>query len=90
MALTAKRVKPISYVKANAARLLKQVAEDREPIVITQNGSATAVLQDIGSFEGTQDTLALLKILALGMRQVETGKVHRARDVFREVKARRR
>lgn len=89
MTLT-KRVKPISYVKANAARLVKQVAEDREPIVITQNGTATAVLQDLESFEATQDTMALLKILALGMKQVEAGRVHRARDVFRALRARRR
>jgi prevent-host-death family protein len=52
-------VKPISYLKANAAAVLKDLSEQREPLVITQNGEAKAVLQDIASYEETQATLAL-------------------------------
>jgi prevent-host-death family protein len=69
------RVKPISYLKANAADVLAQLASEHEPVVITQNGEARAVLQDIASYENTQETLALLKILALGNREVERGDV---------------
>lgn len=57
------QVKPISYLKANAAEVLSQLAEKREPVVITQNGEAKAVLQDVATYEETQETLALLKIL---------------------------
>jgi prevent-host-death family protein len=69
------QVKPISYLKANAAEVLHKLAEKREPLVITQNGEAKAVLQDVASYEETQETLALLKILALGNRDIEEGKV---------------
>jgi prevent-host-death family protein len=69
------QVKPISYLKANAAEILLDLAQRREPMVITQNGEAKAVLQDVASFESTQETLALLKILALGNRDVEEGKL---------------
>jgi prevent-host-death family protein len=69
------QIKPISYLKANAAEVLLELAEQRRPLVITQNGEAKAVLQDVGSYEETQETLALLKILALGTHQVEQGKV---------------
>ena len=69
------RIKPISYVKANAAELIRELAELREPLVITQNGEATAVMQDVASYEQTQETLALLKVLALGNRQIEQGEV---------------
>lgn len=69
------QVKPISYLKANAAEVLAQLAELREPLVITQNGEAKAVLQDVGSFEEAQETLALLKILALGNQELEAGQV---------------
>jgi prevent-host-death family protein len=69
------QVRPISYLKANAAEVLRQIGEDREPVLITQNGLAKAVIQDVASYEATQDTLALLKILALGNRQVEEGRV---------------
>ncbi len=75
------RIRPISYLKANAADVLEQIGRDREPLVITQNGEARAVLQDVASYEQTQETLALLKVLALGVRQVEQGRVVPARDV---------
>jgi prevent-host-death family protein len=75
------QVKPISYLKANAAELLDRIAEDRRPLVITQNGEAKAVLQDIVSYEETQETLALLKILALGNDQVAAGKVSSLAEV---------
>ena len=84
------RVRPISYVKANAAELIRELAEKREPLVITQNGEATAVMQDVASYEATQETLALLKILALGNRQVEAGRVTPAAEAFRAVRARKR
>ena len=69
------QIKPISYFKANAAEVVRQLAERREPMIITQNGEATAVIQDIASYEETRETLALLKILALGNRQIEAGRV---------------
>ncbi len=83
------QVKPISYLKANAAEVLKRLAERREPLVITQNGEAKAVLQDVVSFEETQETLALLKILALGNRDVAAGKVKSVAEVVAGLRARR-
>ena len=75
------QIRPISYLKANAAEVLDRIAEDRRPLVITQNGEAKAVLQDIVSYEETQETLALLKILALGNDQVAAGKVSSLAEV---------
>lgn len=69
------QVKSISYLKANAAAILSQLARQREPLIITQNGEATAVLQDVVSFEEIQETLALLKLLALGNQEISTAKV---------------
>jgi len=79
-------IKPISYFKANAAEVLLQLAERREPYLITQNGEAKAVIQDIASYENTQETLALLKILALGNHEIEAGKVTPVADVARRLK----
>lgn len=69
------QIKPISYLKANTAEILRRMTERREPLIITQNGVAKAVIQDVASYEQTQETMALLKILALGNRQIEEGKV---------------
>ena len=80
------QIKPISYLKANAAEVLQEIAEQRKPLVITQNGEAKAVLQDVASYEETQETLALLKILALGNQQVAQGKVKPMVAVVRRVR----
>ncbi len=83
------QVKPISYLKANAAEVLARLAERREPLVITQNGEAKAVLQDVASFEETQETLALLKILALGNQNIEAGNVKSVAEVVARLRAKR-
>ncbi len=80
------RIRPISYLKANAAEVVRELAEQREPLVITQNGAAKAVIQDVASFEQTQETLALLKILALGNRQIEAGKTVPAVEAIRRLR----
>jgi len=69
------QIKPISYLKANAAEVLQELAVNREPLVITQNGEAKAVIQDVASYEETQETLAFLKILALGNQQIAENKL---------------
>jgi prevent-host-death family protein len=88
-AMRSSQIKPISYLKANAAEVLDRLAEKREPMLITQNGEAKAVIQDVASYEETQETLALLKILALGSREVEEGKVTPLADVVRRLRARK-
>ena len=80
------QIKPISYFKANAAAIVRQLAIQREPMVITQNGEATAVIQDIASYEETQEAMALLKILALGNRQIEAGQVTPAAAVINRLR----
>ena len=83
------QIKPISYLKANAAGIVRQLAEQRKPLVITQNGEAKAVLQDVVSYEETQETMALLKILALGNRQIEEGRVVAAVDVIQRLRGKK-
>lgn len=84
-----KQIKPISYLKANAAEVLLDIAQSREPLVITQNGEAKAVLQDIASYEQTQETLALLKILALGRKQIEAGETVLVEEAVARIRAKR-
>ena len=82
------RVKPISYLKAHAADVLLDLAERREPMVITQNGEAKAVVQDVASYEETQETLALLKLIALGNRDIEAGRTRSARALVERLRSR--
>ena len=84
-----RQIKPISYLKAHTAEIVRKMNEQQEPLIITQNGEAKVVLQDIESYEQTQQTMALLKILALGMRQIEKGRVQPAADVIRSLREKR-
>ena len=83
------QITPISYLKAHAAELVRGLSGRAEPLVITQNGEAKAVMQDIKAYEETQETLALLKILALGTRQIEESKVQPAEDVIARLRSRK-
>ena len=82
------RIRPISYLKAHAAEIVRTLGDRGEPLVITQNGEAKVVMQDIESYEQMQETLALLKILALGDRQIEAGRVQPAADVTARLRER--
>jgi prevent-host-death family protein len=83
------QVQPISYLKAHAAQVLSELAESRSPLVITQNGEAKAVLQDVASYEETQETLALLKVLALGNQEVDAGRVSPLSEARARLRSRR-
>jgi len=81
------QITPISYLKANAAEVLQVLEEQRKPMIITQNGEAKAVIQDVASYEETQEMLALLKILALGSQQVERGEITPISEVAGRLRA---
>jgi len=83
------QIKPISYLKAHAAEIVRTLGEQQEPLIITQNGEAKVVVQDIKSYEQNQETMALLKILALGNRQIEAGRVAKASDVIGRLREKR-
>ena len=83
-----KAVKPISYLKAHAAELIRDAAHTGGAVVITQNGEATAVLQDLRSYEETQESLAMLKILAQSRHSAEAGHVKPVDEAFRRIRAR--
>jgi len=78
----ADQIKPISYLKASTADAVRMVRETGEPLYITQNGEAKIVIQDIRSYEETQATLALLKILALGEAEVARGETITAQEAL--------
>jgi prevent-host-death family protein len=83
-----KQIKPISYLKASTADAVRIVTDTGEPLFITQNGEARIVVQDIQSYEKNQETLALLKILALGEAEVNRGETTPAAQAFDDIRQR--
>jgi prevent-host-death family protein len=83
------RIKPISYVQSHVSEIVNSLSEIGDPLVITQNGEARAVLLDYDSYERSRETLVLLKILALGNKQIEEEKVVPADQAVNRVRNRR-
>ena len=81
-----KAVKPISYIKSHASQVIRDLESNGEAIVITLKGDAKAIIQDIRQYEKTQESLAMLKILALGKKQAEEGKFQPMNEAFDEVR----
>ncbi len=74
-------IRPISYIKAHTAEILKQLSHTRRPVFITQNGEAKAVLLDTESYQQMKKALGILKIIARGEKDVKDGKFH-SQDTF--------
>ena len=79
-------VKPISYIKSHASEIVRELENNRETIVVTLNGEAKAILQDIHEYEKTQESLSMLKILAIGRKELEEGKSQPIDEAFGEVR----
>ncbi len=78
-------VKPISFFKTHAAEIIRELAENGESMVITQNGEARAVVQDIRTYEETQESLALLKLIVQSRRSIERGELRSAGEVMADL-----
>jgi len=81
-------VKPISYVKAHASEIVRQVAEEQKALIITHNGEAKAVIQDIHSYEQTQEGIAMLKLLGQSSRSSREGESKPVGRAFRDIRRR--
>lgn len=81
-------IKPISYLKTHASEVIRDVAENKKTMVITHNGEAKVILQDVTVFEQTQESLALLKILALSGRNKKNKSVKPLDKTFKDVRNR--
>lgn len=82
-------VKPISYLKTHASEVIRDVAENRKTLIITHNGEAKVILQDVKVYEKTQESIALLKILALSGREIKKGSYKTLEKSFNNIRNRK-
>ena len=82
----AEDIKPISYVKSNTAKILKQIQEKNNPVVITQNGEAKAVLMDVRLYQQIYDTINLLKILSIGENDIKNKRTYTQEALDKKIK----
>jgi len=80
------QVKPISYIKTHASEIIRKISSNRSPVVITLNGEARAILQDITEYEKDRESMAMLKILAMGRKNIEAGNFRPAAAAFQSIR----
>ncbi len=78
-------IKPISFFKTHAADVIKELNETHGFMIITQNGEAKAVIQDIDEYDRIQEALSLLKMVAQGQKDCEEGKTIPADQVLKDL-----
>ena len=76
---------PVSDLRQDAARVLKDVKESSEPVFITQRGRATAVLMSLDAYERSEAQRELLLLLARGEKEIAAGSGHSLEEVLAEV-----
>jgi len=85
-------LKPISYVKAHTTEIVKYVEDSKNPVVITQNGEAKAVIIDIESYQKTLNAIYLAKLLSFGEKDIKNGNVinhETAKKIFEKTLSRK-
>ncbi len=80
-------VKPISYFKTHASEMIKTINEQHQTMIITQNGEAKAVIQDVQSYDNMQESLALMKILVQSQKSAKDKKLKPIRKSFESIRA---
>jgi len=75
-------IKPISYLKSKTADVINRVNETKQSIIITQNGEAKAVIQDIKSYENLRNSLSLLKLIVQSEEDIRNDRVIPQDEMF--------
>ena len=81
-------IKPISYLKTHASEVIRDVSENQKTMVITSNGEAKVVLQDVKVYEQTQEAIALLKIIAISGKSMKEGSYKTLNKTFKDIRKR--
>ena len=81
------KIVPVTDLRQDAAAVLRKLQESEEPLVITQRGRATAVLLNLDAYERSQHERELLRLLALGEREIAKGEGYSLDSVLREADA---
>ncbi|NMW20073.1 MAG: type II toxin-antitoxin system Phd/YefM family antitoxin [Chlorobiaceae bacterium] len=79
------KIHPISYLKSHASKIIKDFEDNRTPLIITQNGEAKMVVMDIRTYEEQIETMAFLKLINMGKKEISQGKFQPAKDFFAEM-----
>lgn len=82
----ATHTKPISYLKANAAKIAQELKDDGEAYIITQNGEAAMVVQSVEEYERKENALAMLQMITQAEQDISAGNTLAAEAAFSQIR----
>jgi prevent-host-death family protein len=77
----------VSDLKQDASATLKRVQKSKRPLIVTQRGKPAAVLLSVDAYQKGEQERKILKLLALGEREIAVGKGYDLDDVLAEADA---
>jgi prevent-host-death family protein len=80
-------IKPISYIKTNAADMINYINDHKNPIIVTQHGEARGVLLDVESYQNMVNALSIMKLLQVSEKSIQDGRVYDNEEVFSSLRA---
>jgi prevent-host-death family protein len=80
-------IKPISYIKTNAADMIDYINDHKNPIIVTQHGEARGVLLDVESYQNMVNALSIMKLLQVSEKSIQDGRGYENEEVFSSLKA---
>jgi len=77
----------LSSLKQDVSATFKRVRRSKQPVVVTQRGKPAAVLLSVNAYEKSEQEREILKMLALGEREIAAGTGYGLDDVLADADA---
>ncbi|MCD4817266.1 MAG: type II toxin-antitoxin system Phd/YefM family antitoxin [Candidatus Cloacimonetes bacterium] len=81
-------IKSLNYFKLHTAEAIQKIIENHQPLILTENGDAKVIVQNIKDYEQFQESIVMLKILALSNKNLQEGKYNQLKESFSSVRNR--
>jgi PHD/YefM family antitoxin component YafN of YafNO toxin-antitoxin module len=88
----ASRIKPVSYFLENSGNVIAQLANDTDPLVLTCEGEACAVITSPEAYDKItnrihelEEKMAMLQLLAMSEKEFAAGQFVALEDLEREL-----
>jgi prevent-host-death family protein len=77
---------PLTDVKINPGKLVKQTVDSHRPMLLTSRGRGVAVLQGVAEFEAKDEERQFMRAIVQGLLDLEEGREISLSDVKRQLK----
>ena len=66
---------PLTDLKVNPGRIVKQVADAHRPALLTSRGRGVAVMQSVSDYEAAEEERVFMRAVVQGLNEIESGQL---------------